>query len=176
MTDYAVVTAPGTVHIERLLPGPIERIWAYLTESDKRGQWFASGDAELKAGGRIELIFRNSDLTRNDDPAPAKYAREAGEVSMAGRITQCEPPHLLAFTWGDESASEVRFELTERGNKVLLAITHTGLDAFDARISIAGGWHTHLGILADRLEGREPEGFWRTHTRLEAEYAKRLQA
>lgn len=174
MSDYAVVTAPGTVHIERLLPGPIERIWAYLTESEKRGQWFASGDAELKVGGRIELVFRNSELTRNDDPPPAKYAREAGEVSMIGRITQCEPPHLLAFTFGENG--EARFELTQSGGKVLLAITHTGIDTFDAKTSIAGGWHTHLGILADLLAGREPAGFWRTHTRLEAEYAKRLQA
>ena len=29
-------TEPGTVRLERLLPGPIERAWAYLTESDKR--------------------------------------------------------------------------------------------------------------------------------------------
>ncbi|MEX3932396.1 hypothetical protein AB4Y32_11375 [Paraburkholderia phymatum] len=26
------------VRFERLLPGPIERVWAYLTESDKRSQ------------------------------------------------------------------------------------------------------------------------------------------
>ena len=32
---YGVQTAPDTVRIERLLPGPIERLWAYLTESDK---------------------------------------------------------------------------------------------------------------------------------------------
>ena len=25
---------PGTVKLERLLPGPVERVWAYLTESD----------------------------------------------------------------------------------------------------------------------------------------------
>ena len=30
--------------------------------------------------------------------------------------------------------------------------------------------------LAARLEGTEPPGFWRTHARLEAEYAKRLPA
>ena len=30
-TSYGVVTEPGTVRIERLLPGPAERIWSYLT-------------------------------------------------------------------------------------------------------------------------------------------------
>ena len=31
---YATATAANAVRIERLLPGPIERIWAYLTEYD----------------------------------------------------------------------------------------------------------------------------------------------
>jgi len=175
MSDYAVVTAPGTVRIERLLPGPIERLWSYLTESDKRAQWFAAGDMELKAGGRAQLVFRNSELTRDDDPAPAKYAVQAGEVVMTSRIVECEPPRLLVYTFGTEM-SLVRFELTPRGNKVQLVITHGGIEKFDHMTSIAGGWHTHLDILAARLEGREPEGFWRRHTRLEAEYAKRLRA
>ena len=34
--DYGVVTAPDTVKIERMLPGPIERVWAYLTDPAKR--------------------------------------------------------------------------------------------------------------------------------------------
>ncbi|MBP1860204.1 hypothetical protein J2Z75_003725 [Rhizobium herbae] len=33
---FGVLTAPGTLKIERLLPGPIERVWAYLTEYDRR--------------------------------------------------------------------------------------------------------------------------------------------
>ena len=28
---FATMPAPATVRIERLLPGPIERVWAYLT-------------------------------------------------------------------------------------------------------------------------------------------------
>ena len=30
MNDYGVLTAPDTLRIERLLPGPIERVWQYL--------------------------------------------------------------------------------------------------------------------------------------------------
>ena len=175
MSDYAVVTAPGTVRIERLLPGPIERVWSYLTESDKRAQWFAGGETELKSGGRVELVFRNSELTNNDDPAPARYAKQAGEVVMTGRVIECEPPRLLVHTFGGEG-SQVRFELTPRGDKVHLVITHSGVETFEGMTSIAGGWHTHLGILMARLEGREPDGFWRTHSRLEAEYVERLRA
>ena len=36
MDDHGVVTAPGTLRMERLLPGPIERVWAYITEPEKR--------------------------------------------------------------------------------------------------------------------------------------------
>ena len=54
MTDTAdrgTITEAGTIRFERLLPGPIERVWAYLTESDKRAKWLAAGDMDLRPGG-----------------------------------------------------------------------------------------------------------------------------
>lgn len=47
---YGRLTAPDTLQIERLLPGPIERVWSYLTESEKRRKWLASGDMPLTRG------------------------------------------------------------------------------------------------------------------------------
>ena len=38
VSAYGVQTEPATVRIQRLLPGPIERVWAYLTESDLRAR------------------------------------------------------------------------------------------------------------------------------------------
>ena len=32
-----------TLTVERTLPGPIERVWAYLTEPDKRARWLGGG-------------------------------------------------------------------------------------------------------------------------------------
>lgn len=171
--SYAAVIAPNTVRIERTLPGPIERVWAYLTESEKRRQWLAAGEMELKEGGAVEHVFRNSELTGHDGSPPPKYAAHAGESRMHGRITACEPPRLLAYEWGEgEDASHVRFELTPQGDAVHLVLVHSRLPDREEMLSVAGGWHTHLGILLDKLEGREPEGFWPTHTRLEAEYEK----
>ena len=43
----------GTIRFERLLPGPIERVWAFLTESEKRKLWLAAGDFELRPGGKL---------------------------------------------------------------------------------------------------------------------------
>ena len=178
MDDYGIVTAPGTVRIERLLPGPIERIWDYLTVSEKRAKWLASGDMELRLGGRVELAFSNSELTGHDDRPPEKYACHAGGSRMQGHITACDPPRLLSYTWGDDSddSSEVRFELTPRADKVLLVVTHARLATHGAMISVSAGWHAHLAILADRLNDRQPAPFWPMHTRLETEYEKRNPA
>lgn len=177
MGDYGEVVGEGEVRFERLLPGPIERVWAYLTESEKRGRWLASGEMELRVGGRVEHVFRNSDLAGRDDPPPEKY-RDFVEARMEGRIVVCEPPRLLSYTWPEAEApdSEVTFELTPRGDGVQLVLTHRRLASRDDMISVAGGWHTHLGILAARLEGRDPAAFWPTHMKLEAEYEKMIPA
>jgi len=175
MNAFGTITAPDTVRIERILPGPAERIWAYLTESEKRSRWLASGDMELAPGGDVEHVFRNSELTGNDDPPPAKYAALAGPVTMHGRIVECRPQRLLTYIWGSGAdASQVTFELMPQGDEVLLVVTHRRIPDRGQLLSISAGWHTHLDILADRLAGREPAGFWATHAKLEAEYGRRI--
>lgn len=174
--DFGVVAAPDTLRIERTLPGPVERIWSYLTEPSRRATWLAAGAMDLRVGGPVELVFHNSELTGHDDRPPAKYEKYGGETRMAGRVTACEPPYLLSYSWGGEpgGTSEVSFELSERGKDVLLVVTHRRLASRDGMVSVAGGWHAHLDILAARLDGREPESFWPMHTRLEAEYERRI--
>src|SRR6266545_2641850 len=64
--EYGVLIEPNTLRVQHLLPGPIERVWAYLTESDLRRQWLAAGEMELKVGAPVELVWRNDEL--NDPP------------------------------------------------------------------------------------------------------------
>jgi uncharacterized protein YndB with AHSA1/START domain len=175
MNDYGVKTAPDTLRIERTLPGPIERVWSYLTDPGKRATWFARGPMELKPGGRVELEFEHGDFS--DEPYPDKYRKYKG-VKSPGKILQADAPRLLVFAWGEEdgSASEVRFELSERGKDVHLVLTHSRLSSREAMLNVAGGWHAHLAVLADRLNGVEPKGFWSTIQRAEAEYARRIPA
>ena len=174
---YGAVTGPGEVRIERLLPGPIERVWAYLTESEKRRQWFAAGEMELRKGGRLELIFRNSELSPHREPTPEKYKKYEGYRST-GQVTRFEPPRVLTFLWDEEKGppSEVTFELSPRGKEVLLVLTHRRLATRGNMVGVSGGWHIHLGILIDILNGREPRPFWSNHAKLEAEYEKRIPA
>jgi uncharacterized protein YndB with AHSA1/START domain len=173
--QYGVVTEPGTVRIERLLPGPIERVWAYITDSEKRRKWLASGPMELKPGGQLQFVFRNSELSPHPEPTPEKHKQSEGYKTL-GQVTRCEPPRLLSFTWQHEEAgkSEVTFELIPRGKKVLLVLTHRRLATRTDMLNVSTGWHSHLAILIDILNDREPHPFWSMFTKLEAEYEKRI--
>jgi uncharacterized protein YndB with AHSA1/START domain len=171
MSEYGVLTEARTLRIERLLPGPIERLWAYLTEPEKRARWLAGGPMELRAGGRAELQFHHADLSAERTP-PLKLRRMEGGHTLVCCVTACDPPQLLSYTWG-EDWGEVTFELSPRGKDVLLVITHRRLGDRSTIASVSAGWHAHLAILADRLDDREPRGFWSTYMRLEAEYETR---
>lgn len=172
MHDYATRIAPDAMRLERLLPGPIERVWAFLTESEKRSRWLAAGDMELKPGGKVELDFNHGILS--SESTPAKYRDMP--MSFTGRLLRCEPPKLLSFTWMESHGehSEVTFELAPRGDQVALTITHRKLGDRAELLSVAGGWDTHVGILEDVLMQRTPRGFWSTHDTLEQEYARRF--
>jgi len=163
---------PSTIRIQRVLPGPVERVWAYLTESKKRATWLAAGEFDLRVGGRIELIFQNDQLS--DEPAPPG-ARAQGMRKFEGRITRLEPMRALAYTWSwDGKASDVLYELTPQGKDVLLVIHHRLPDDKELVCAVGGGWGTHTGILEDQLNGVKPRGFWSTHARLMKEFVASL--
>lgn len=178
MNKHGTFIESGAIQFERLLPGPIERIWDYLTKSELKAKWFSAGDVEPRVDGKVELKFKHSDLSENDDPIPEKYKNMEDGPYFEGRVTKWDPPHLLSYTWGEETGeeSEVTFELIPKEDgKVLLILTHRRLgDDPDILISVASGWHTHLGILVDRMNGQEPKRFWTVHNRMEKEYGKQL--
>ena len=172
--EHGVITEAGAIRFERLLPGPIERVWAYITEPDKRARWLASGPMDLRPGGEMELVWRNGDLAGPDQPPPEELARFAGEHRMKGRILRLEPPRLLVHSWGEDA--EVSYELAEHGDRVLLTLTNRRLPNRAELVGVSGGWHTHLEMLAAELEGREPPRFWDLFARFRAEYEARTPA
>ncbi len=50
---YGHLSAPTTLTMQRLLPGPVERVWAWLTESELRAKWLAAGEMPMSAGRRV---------------------------------------------------------------------------------------------------------------------------
>lgn len=176
MTDvadaYGVITEPATLTIQRLLPGPIDRVWSYLTDSDLRRQWLASGDMEMRVGAPFELVWRNNELS---DPPGKRPDGFGDEHRMQSEITECDPPHKLSFTWG--STGGVTFALEPRGSRVLLTVIHHRLPSRDVMIMVGPGWHAHLDVLVARMTGAtNAEPFWDLWSRLKKDYEQRLPA
>lgn len=166
---YGVLTEPATLKIQRLLPGPIERVWAYLTESDLRRQWLAAGPMEMRVGASFEFVWRNDELSSPPGRRPAGFSEEH---RMEGRITELDPPRKLAITWG--STGGVTFELEPRGNDVLLTVIHRRVTDRAILLKVSAGWHMHLDILVARVTGKEPQPFWDGWSRLQKEYEPRM--
>jgi uncharacterized protein YndB with AHSA1/START domain len=129
------------VRFERLLPGPIEQVWAHLTEPARLPAWFGEDSAiEPRAGGVVRLM--------------------GGHIR--GVVTQWRPPTRLIYTWNvfDEGdppdavsaypESYPTFDLAAEGGQVRLTFTHFPLlDRFMPQNAM--GWHTMLDILSDSL-------------------------
>lgn len=173
MDNFGEVTEEGSLEFKRKLPADRDEVWEYLTDSEKRGEWLASGEMELKPGGKVVLKFKHQDLSKEDDPFPEKFKKMEKGDTLEGEIIEIEKPKILAFSWGGNS--EVYFHLKKEEGGTLLTLTHQNLaDDRSTILGVAGGWHTHLFILEDKLNDREPEGFWKNYLKNEEEYRKRL--
>jgi uncharacterized protein YndB with AHSA1/START domain len=168
---YGVLTEPATLKIQRLLPGPIERVWAYLTESELRRQWLAAGQMEMKIGAPFEFVWRNDELTNPPGQRPPDFP---DEHRMQSRITELDPPRKLAIAWRD--SGDVSFELEPKGKEVLLTVTHRRLPDRETILMVGAGWHMHLNILVARVTGTEPEPFWDGWSSLQKEYDRLIPA
>jgi uncharacterized protein YndB with AHSA1/START domain len=173
--QYGKFNGPAEVRLVRTLPGPIERVWDYLVDPAKRARWFAGGPMEQKKGGKMELIFRHENIAPGETPPEKmKHVQHPG-FTMAGTILRWEPPHVLSYTFDEDS--DVTFELTSQGQEVLLVLTHRARGEDLPFLSgYASGWHTHLTLLIALLEGAPRPPFWAQHLKLKEEYEKLLAA
>jgi uncharacterized protein YndB with AHSA1/START domain len=168
---YGELIEPATLKIQRLLPGPIERIWAYLTDSELRRKWLAAGAMEMKVGTPFELVWRNAELSNLPTARPASLPEEH---RMQSRITELDPPRRLSIAWNN--SGDVTFELEPRGEGVLLTVIHRRLPDRSTLLKVSAGWHMHLDTLVARAMGNEPSPFWDGWSRLQKEYDRRLLA
>ncbi len=171
--QYGQFIGPAEVRLVRTLPGPIERVWDYLTDSEKRSRWFAGGPIEPRVGGKVTFHVRHKDLAPNETPpVEFKDKHDCGHT-MSGVVTRFEPPRALAFTFGSTGDSEATFELTAQGPNVQLVLTHRARgEDIEYLAQFGSGWHTHFAHLVAVLEGAPRPGFWPVHARLYAEYEK----
>jgi uncharacterized protein YndB with AHSA1/START domain len=139
-----------TLVFKRNLPGPIGRVWDYLTTPALIADWFAECELEPYPGGAIAFWV----LVEQE---PEK--KRSGHVAF-GVVQRFEPPHTFSFTWNDVNGSDVviTFKLVEEGEQVRLTMRLEHL----VRTYLApgaAGWHAFLDILAERLRGEAPSSF-----------------
>jgi len=168
---YGELIEPTTLKIQRRLPGPIERVWAYITDGELRRKWLAAGQMEMKVGAQTEFVWRNDELTNPPGHRPAGYS---AEHRMPTRILEVDPPRHIVFTFGNNG--DVTIDLEPKGSEVLLTLVHRRLPDRPTLLRVAAGWHSHLDVLVARASGKEPAAFWDGMIGLLEDYDKRIPA
>lgn len=126
----------SVLRFERILRYPPERVWRALTDPTEQRSWHPTPfELEPVVGGQVTY------LPGGDVPEMA-----------SGEVTEYDPPHLLAHTWGDDL---LRWELATHDEGCLLVLTHTFDDHFKAARD-AAGWHVCLDALSATLDGAQP--------------------
>ena len=102
MSDARLVTDRGrpAVRLERHLPDPPAVVWKALTEREQLRAWFPSD--VIVSGGRWEV---GAAITFTFPP-------EVIDLSITGEVLEVDEPHVVAFTWGEDT---LRFELSPEG-------------------------------------------------------------
>ena len=129
-----------TLRFERRLMQPVARVWRAITEPSELAHWFPSAvEGDIRAGGELTFRFEHMPL---DAP-----------TTMAGSVTDFEPPRLFAFYWGDD---HLRFELEPADPDGCLLRFTVVLDAEDKAARDAAGWHHCLDGLERELSDGPP--------------------
>jgi uncharacterized protein YndB with AHSA1/START domain len=117
------------LRFERFLPRAVEDVWRAVTDPAELKAWFPT---------RIELDRWETGVPlvhHFDDPTfPA----------LPGVVVACDPPHRLAFTWGDDT---IGFELTPTDGGTMFVLTEELARTRVARN--AAGWEVCLDRLVD---------------------------
>ncbi len=168
--ELAQVTGGDTLHMTRRLPGPIDRVWAYITDGELRRQWLASGTMKQAQGAHFELVWRNDDLSASADERPEGFAPE---YRATCEILEIDPPRMLRYVWPD--TGEVTFELEAQGpSATLLTVTHRRLSGQALVLNVCAGWHAHIDLLEAVVGGEPPPSLWSTWKALRVRYEKAL--
>ena len=179
MDTYGKLVNPQTVVFERLLPGPVERVFEYLWNEDKRKLWFTTGAMPTTPGEKFQMHWKHSNYSpaKSTPPDAMKKMDEKGH-SSTNTLLVYEPPYRLVFTFGEQKfgpdkATEVEFLLKPEGDQVRLTLTHSKVPERGYALGVSGGWHAHLDVLEYQLKNETPPGFWDIWRQYDGVYDKR---
>ena len=176
MNKYGEILEDGSMKFVRLMPAPIEEVWSWIVEGEKRARWLGGGGDMTHAGQTVRFDFRHENLTPHDETIPEKYKEMENGVSYDVEVTSCEAPRRLVMVWpGDGETVEIDIRLSEESGKTRLELIQRGDKSADHFLGALGGWHAHLDIMAAKLAGETPEPFWTTHEMLVGQYKERAK-
>jgi uncharacterized protein YndB with AHSA1/START domain len=130
-------TRSTLVFVRQLRHRP-EKVWAALTDPAQLPQW-APFTADRNLGRLGDVTLTMTDRDHRED--------------MPSRVTRCEPPTLLEYSWGTD-VLRWQLEPTAEGTKLTL---HHSTDDPTMVPKVAAGWHLCLAV-ADRLLAGTPVG------------------
>ena len=140
------------IRIERHLPHPPHRVFAYVTDERHVLTWW----------GHDSTTVVDPDLSF-DRPGPWRATLrfpDRREVTMSGHVTHVDPPRSVGFTWQwdgqdgwDDAESHVTIRLDPApGGGTDLTLDHVRLpDAADWPLKQTRGWGSTLGRLEAAL-------------------------
>jgi uncharacterized protein YndB with AHSA1/START domain len=140
------------VHIRRVLPADIRRVFAAWSSATAMSRWFAcdstwqaTATSDFQVGGRYRVEMRHGD-------------RVVGIVY--GEYKEIQPPHRLVFTWTSEGRIGVRnslvtIELKRIGAHTELSLVHDLAPESPEGRAHAEGWEGCLSNL-ERYVRLEP--------------------
>lgn len=127
------------VRFERVLARMPDAVWRAITDPEELKAWFPCGVIadSWKPGAALSFPFD-------------------GGPTLTGTVLEADEPHVLAYTWGEET---LRFTLTpEPGGRTRLVLT----DELDSPIAArnAAGWQVCLARLAGEADAGDA---WKGH-------------
>ena len=136
----------SNVVVTRWIAASPPTVFAFFTDIERWTAWQGvGGNVEARAGGALRVIMPDA-------------------AAASGHFIEVVPPRRIVFTWGWEGnsipippgSSIVTIELEPADNGTLVRLTHSGLQAADARELHRSGWERYLGRLARRAIGEDP--------------------
>jgi len=157
MTTTIITPDQDAIIAEIHISAPPERVFQAISNADELARWFTSPECPVKSwrmdsrvGGRFSYVTKKGSIVVNG----------ISEFECHGEIVECDPPHVLAYTWianwHDDAIRRtlVRWELTPSAEGTHVRVTHSGLGSLPvARKDYSGGWPAVVEQLKKFVEG-----------------------
>ena len=128
------------------LAAPKEKVWAYLTEKNKLGEWFHAPDQDLALG---------------EDYVLSEIAEDGSKKRQCwGQVQTWEPYDKLVYSFTvtplNGLMTTVTWELEEAHGGTRLTMQHKGVGQMDGDVlgllgALDTGWDSHFASLRERI-------------------------